>query len=133
MGFLHLESLRQADKATASAAGRLGRCPSQGLWLWSGVVENVLGQVLDSFSSHMNGLVGRCACRSLAENAQLSALMAREPCATQVSSSPSGTHVICLPVSEGACLSCCALTAFTFCLFQAPDTFPTPALRPIET
>lgn len=44
----------------------------------------MLGQVLDAFSSRMVGLMGRCTCRMLADNAQLSALMAKEPCATQV-------------------------------------------------
>lgn len=50
----------------------------------AGVVENVLGQVLDAFQSRLTGLMGRCACRSLADNLQLAALMAKEPCATQV-------------------------------------------------
>jgi len=53
----------------------------------AGVVENVLGQVLEAFQSRLTGLVGRCACRALADNPQLAALMAKEPFATQVSGS----------------------------------------------
>ena len=50
----------------------------------AGVVENVLGQVLEAFLSRMTGLLGRCACRALADNPQLAALMAKEPSAPQV-------------------------------------------------
>ncbi len=50
----------------------------------AGVVENVLGQVLDAFQSRLTGLMGRCACRGLADNPQLAALMAKEPSALQV-------------------------------------------------
>ncbi len=46
-------------------------------------MENVLGQVLDAFAARLGGLVGRSACRGLAENAQLAQLMAREPAAPQ--------------------------------------------------
>ena len=49
----------------------------------AGVVENVLGQVLDAFSSRLTGLMGRAACRGLADSAPLAALMAREPAAPQ--------------------------------------------------
>ena len=43
----------------------------------------MVGQVLDAFTSRLGGLVGRSACRGLAENAQLAQLMAREPAAPQ--------------------------------------------------
>lgn len=50
----------------------------------TGVVENVLGQVLEAFQSRMTGLLGRCTCRALADNLQLAANMAKEPSAPQV-------------------------------------------------
>lgn len=59
----------------------------------AGVVENVLGQVLDAFQSRLFGLMGRCTCRSLADNPQLAALMAKELCASQVRCQP---HVLYL-------------------------------------
>ncbi|CAL5223744.1 g6305 [Coccomyxa viridis] len=49
----------------------------------TGVVENVLGQVLEAFQSRMTGLLGRCTCRALADNLQLAANMAKEPSAPQ--------------------------------------------------
>ncbi len=55
------------------------------MYAWgAGVVENVLGQVLEAFQSRMTGLLGRCTCRALADNLQLAANMAKEPSAPQV-------------------------------------------------
>ena len=53
-------------------------------WLAAGVVENVLGQVLEAFQSRMLGLLGRCTSRALADSPQLAAAMAKEPSAPQV-------------------------------------------------
>ena len=62
----------------------------------AGVVENVLGQVLEAFHSRMTGLLGRCTCRTLADNPQLAAQMAKEPSAPQVTSlHPAPCHVLC--------------------------------------
>ena len=54
------------------------------VWLPAGVVENVLGQVLEAFQSRMLGLLGRCTSRALADSPQLAASMAKEPSAPQV-------------------------------------------------
>ena len=54
------------------------------VWLAAGVVENVLGQVLEAFQSRMLGLLGRCTSRVLADSPQLAASMAKEPSAPQV-------------------------------------------------
>lgn len=54
------------------------------VWLAAGVVENVLGQVLEAFQSRMLGLLGRCTSRALADSPQLAASMAKEPSAPQV-------------------------------------------------
>ncbi len=51
--------------------------------MFAGVVENILGRVLDAFQAHMHALLGNAACKTLAENPQLALLMAREPAAPQ--------------------------------------------------
>lgn len=49
-----------------------------------GVVENILGRVLDAFQARMSSLLGGATSKTLAENPQLATLMAQEPSAVQV-------------------------------------------------
>ncbi|KAK9811074.1 hypothetical protein WJX73_000162 [Symbiochloris irregularis] len=49
-----------------------------------GMVENVLGRVLDAFSMRVNEALGNSACRTCADDPALSALMARERSAPQL-------------------------------------------------
>ena len=50
--------------------------------LWhAGVVENILGRVLDAFQTRMNRLQGHSLAKGFAENASLAQQMATEPAA----------------------------------------------------
>ena len=46
-----------------------------------GVVENILGRVLDAFQARMGSLLGSSLCKGLAENPTLALQMAAEPTA----------------------------------------------------
>ncbi|KAK9815816.1 hypothetical protein WJX72_010122 [[Myrmecia] bisecta] len=48
----------------------------------TGVVENILGRVLDAFQARMLGLLGSSTCKTLAENAQLALYMANDASAS---------------------------------------------------
>lgn len=47
----------------------------------AGVVENILGRVLDAFQARINSLLGNSLSRGFAENASLALQMAAEPAA----------------------------------------------------
>ena len=89
------EGLHSSSPSASTSPYRMCTRPVRGCWQcrwlhvttrsWdAGVAENVLGQVLDAFHSRMTGLLGRCACRTLADSPQLATLMAKEPSAPQV-------------------------------------------------
>eukprot|EP00884_Botryococcus_braunii_P010678 jgi/Botrbrau1/19611/Bobra.0035s0088.1 len=52
----------------------------------TGVVENILGRVLDAFNSCIQSCLGNAACKALSESPQLAMLMARESAALQMGS-----------------------------------------------
>ena len=55
------------------------------MWVLAGVVENVLGRVLDVFQSRLTHLLGTAACKALSDSPALAWQMALEPAASQLS------------------------------------------------
>ncbi|KAL3138889.1 hypothetical protein ABBQ32_005714 [Trebouxia sp. C0010 RCD-2024] len=75
-----LHAALQAEKLVGQLVSWAAQMPLFATHI-TGVVENILGRVLDAFQARMGSLLGSSLCRGLAENPALALQMAAEPAA----------------------------------------------------